>query len=492
MVIMSGDSLRLRSPIAAVLNLGSSPTISRVVVAVGYFSTYRSNNESSIRNSNTDTIIITEGYATALTVSQLYEGWVLAAIDEGNLPTVAKQVRERYPDARMILAADNDWHAPEELDDKGKPRKNVGKIAAEKTAKAIDGWVALPPTEHKADWDDYRQQHGIEAAKQAFSEGLYQVEANMSVPKSVVINLDEHRAKERDPLIPFTQARKGGIFHITPKLDKETGEIIKPEQWLCSFVEVIGTGTLDGDEDDQYLIFRWKARGKKDPVIKGISSAHVGEREGWRILKAAGVQVTTKNHLRAILGDWFIRNPAQETWSVTTKTGWHKGAYIMPDGSIIGKPEQPVLFVGGSASANAYTVSGTAESWRKHVATLANNNPFMMLGIATALAAPLAGIVGTDGFGIHLYAQSTAGKTTTADIATSLYGEPDKQRLTWYGTALGIANEALAHNDGLLSLDEVGQGANPKYVHMSAYTLFNGKGKIQGAKEGGNRPMASW
>ncbi|PHM55193.1 TOPRIM and DUF927 domain-containing protein [Xenorhabdus sp. KK7.4] len=439
-----------------------------------------------------DTIIITEGYATALTVSQLYEGWVLAAIDEGNLPTVAKQVRERWPDVKIILAADNDWHAPEELDNKGKPKKNVGKIAAEKTAKAIDGWITLPPTEYKADWDDYRQQHGIESAKQAFREGLYQVEANMSVPKSVVINLDEHRAKERDPLIPFTQARKEGIFHITPKLDKETGEIIKPEQWLCSFVEVIGTGTLDGDEDDQYLIFRWKAQGKKEPVIKGISSAHVGEREGWRILKAAGVQVTTKNHLRAILGDWFIRNPAQETWSVTTKTGWHKGAYIMPDGSIIGKPEQPVLFVGGSASANAYTVSGTAESWRKHVATLANNNPFMMLGIATALAAPLAGIVGTDGFGIHLYAQSTAGKTTTADIATSLYGEPDKQRLTWYGTALGIANEALAHNDGLLSLDEVGQGANPKYVHMSAYTLFNGKGKIQGAKEGGNRPMASW
>ncbi|SFO11166.1 primase-helicase zinc-binding domain-containing protein, partial [Xenorhabdus japonica] len=58
-----------------------------------------------------DTIIITEGYATALTVSQLHEGWVLAAIDEGNLPTVTKQVRERYPDARIILAADNDWHA---------------------------------------------------------------------------------------------------------------------------------------------------------------------------------------------------------------------------------------------------------------------------------------------------------------------------------------------------------------------------------------------
>ncbi|PHM29053.1 DUF5906 domain-containing protein [Xenorhabdus innexi] len=121
-----------------------------------------------------DTIIITEGYATALTVSQLHEGVILAAIDEGNLLPVAEQVRKRWPESKIILAADNDWHEPGELDSNGKPKKNVGKMAAEKTAKAINGWVSIPPTEHKADWDDYRQRHGIEAAKQAFREGLYQ------------------------------------------------------------------------------------------------------------------------------------------------------------------------------------------------------------------------------------------------------------------------------------------------------------------------------
>ncbi|STI74757.1 putative prophage DNA primase [Escherichia coli] len=55
-------------------------------------------------------------------------------------------------------------------------------------------------------------------------------------------------------------------------------------------------------------------------------------------------------------------------------------------------------------------------------------------------------------------------------------------RLTWYGTALGLANEAAAHNDGLMPLDEVGQGADPVSVSQSAYALFNGVGKLQGAK----------
>ncbi|KAB2431025.1 DUF927 domain-containing protein, partial [Enterobacter hormaechei] len=130
-----------------------------------------------------------------------------------------------------------------------------------------------------------------------------------------------------------------------------------------------------------------------------------------------------------------------------------------------------------------YTVAGTSESWRNSVARLAYGNYAMMTGIAAALAAPLIGLAGADGFGIHFYEQSSAGKTTTANVASSLYGNPDLLRLTWYGTALGLANEAAAHNDGLMPLDEVGQGADPVSVSQSAYALFNGVGKLQGAKE---------
>ena len=40
-------------------------------------------------------------------------------------------------------------------------------------------------------------------------------------------------------------------------------------------------------------------------------------------------------------------------------------------------------------------------------------------------------------------------------------------------------------------LDEIGQG-NPEAVSMAAYRLFNGTGKMQGAREGGNREMLRW
>ncbi|MBD2811906.1 toprim domain-containing protein [Xenorhabdus sp. Vera] len=121
-----------------------------------------------------DTVIITEGYATALTVNQLCKGTVLAALDAGNLFSVAQSVRERWPDTKIIIAADNDWHHPGELDKNGKQKVNTGKISAEKAAIAVNGWITLPPTEYKADWDDYRQQHSVETAKLAFAQGLYQ------------------------------------------------------------------------------------------------------------------------------------------------------------------------------------------------------------------------------------------------------------------------------------------------------------------------------
>jgi len=64
-----------------------------------------------------------------------------------------------------------------------------------------------------------------------------------------------------------------------------------------------------------------------------------------------------------------------------------------------------------------YTVKDTVERWRESVAMLAQRNSSMMLGIACALAAPLIGVAGADGFGVHLFGGSSAGNTWT-DPAT--------------------------------------------------------------------------
>ncbi|HBC7420857.1 TPA: DUF927 domain-containing protein [Serratia marcescens] len=430
---------------------------------------------------NVQTVILAEGLATALSAHQMRpDALAVAAIDAGNLLPVAEVMRRTYPEAQIIIAADNDIKP-------GEP--NTGREAAEKAAKAVSGWLTLPPTDDKADWDDYRQQNGLEVATAAFNDSMYQPQGECVKPQLQAIEGGKTDQPEKDPLKPRIESRKDGVFWVTPKVDKDSGEIINNESWLCSPLEVIGTGK---DDKDQYLIMRWLPAGEKVLTTAAIPLADIGEREGWRTLKAGGVNVTTKSSLRATLADWLQRGGSRDIWRVAQATGWQCGAYIMPDGDIIGTPDKPVLFNGRSSAAAGYTVKGDAQSWRNSVARLADGNYSMMTGIAVALAAPLIGLAGADGFGLHFYEQSSAGKTTTANVASSLYGNPDLLRLTWYGTALGLANEAAAHNDALMPLDEVGQGADPLSVAQSAYALFNGVGKLQGAKEGGNRDLKRW
>lgn len=427
-------------------------------------------------------VLIAEGLATALSVHLIRpEALTVCAIDAGNLQPVAQAMHQRYPNAQIIIAADNDIKP-------GEP--NTGKDAAEKAAKAVSGWVALPPTVKKADWNDYHQQYGLEAATTAFKNSMYQPQEPEVSAKLQVINGGKKGASKPESLRPHVESRADGIYWVEPKSDKDAGEIICRESWLCSALKVIGIG-ID-DSKTRYLILRWQAFGAKSETVQAIPFADIGEREGWRTLKAGGVNVTTKSGLRATLADWLQSCANGEVWRIAHATGWQCGAYIMPDGEIIGTPEQPVLFNGRSSAASGYTTSGTVDSWRESVGRLAFGNYSMMTGVAAALAAPLIGLAGADGFGIHLYEQSSAGKTTTANVASSLYGNPDVLRLTWYGTALGLANEAAAHNDALMPLDEIGQGADPVEVYKSAYALFNGTGKLQGAKEGGNRDLKRW
>ncbi|STT96538.1 putative prophage protein [Klebsiella pneumoniae] len=297
------------------------------------------------------------------------------------------------------------------------------------------------------------------------------------------VNEATKRAANR--LNPRVERRDDGMYYIVPRINKRTGEIEEqPPAWLCSAVDVLGRGT-DGSEE--YIVLSWLCNVRK--VTEAIPLCDIGERDGWRRMKAGGLNVTSKNSFRAVLGDYLQLHDELTRWNVAKTTGWQHGAYIMPDGEILGTSAKPVIFCGHSATAQGYTVKGTPESWRDNVARLAAGNPSMVTAIAAAFAAPMLSLVGADGFGIHFYEQSSAGKTTTANTAASLYGSPDKTKLTWYGTALGMVNEAAAHNDGFMSLDEISQNTRRRDVAESAYALFNGVGKLQGRRDGGNREV---
>ena len=86
-------------------------------------------------SSPADLIVIAEGFATASTVATQFPGaCVLAAIDCGNLIHVAQAVRSRYPDAQLVIAADDDRLSP----------GNPGLTAAREAAAAVKAKIVRP------------------------------------------------------------------------------------------------------------------------------------------------------------------------------------------------------------------------------------------------------------------------------------------------------------------------------------------------------------
>ncbi|MBI0031680.1 toprim domain-containing protein [Gilliamella sp. B14384G15] len=108
-------------------------------------------------------IIICEGLATGISIAVFrHRSPVISAIDAGNLIHVAKGIRELNPTAKIIIAGDNDiGQSP-----------NTGLAKAIEASQAVNGYYSVPDTDYKCDWDDYRQQFGLEKVKQYFDSNI--------------------------------------------------------------------------------------------------------------------------------------------------------------------------------------------------------------------------------------------------------------------------------------------------------------------------------
>ncbi|EKL9033670.1 DUF927 domain-containing protein, partial [Salmonella enterica] len=207
------------------------------------------------------------------------------------------------------------------------------------------------------------------------------------------------RAPE-DELAPCVESRAGGLYWVTPKIDK-SGVMIRPGEWLSDRMRTVGIGN-DGSE--AYLVIEMIPEGTEKIIYEAMPRNEIGMPAGWSRLRGRGVAITTSAHLLNKLAEYLQRQGERTVWEVTSTAGWHCGAYVMPDGEVIGVPERPVAFCGGSAAIRGYVVRGNQPDWRENVAALMRGNHSMMLGVLTGLAAPLNSLVGGGCFGIHLFA----------------------------------------------------------------------------------------
>ena len=135
-----------------------------------------------IGTQDTDPIVIVEGYATGATIHELTGFAVLVAFNAGNLQAVALSVRAAHPDARIVIAGDNDHHKPRELGAAGQPIANVGRVAAEEAATSVSGYALVPtfrPGDACTDWNDLAQSQGALVFARQWQAGMAEAERRL-------------------------------------------------------------------------------------------------------------------------------------------------------------------------------------------------------------------------------------------------------------------------------------------------------------------------
>ncbi|EOD0326809.1 DUF927 domain-containing protein [Escherichia coli] len=417
-------------------------------------------------------IVIAEGLATTLSAWQLqHDAMAVMAGSAGNLEAVARTMRERHPEAEIIIAADNDND-----NDNDDDNDNTGKVAAEKAALAVGGTVALAPAEagEKRDWNDVLVSEGREKATMLFAGNMYRPTA-------------AEKTTSRKQRRATSDGESGVVIEDTDDGPMMRLRFRDTSLDICQKVDVVGYGSYEGKE---YRVLQWMNNGRPATVAANLGG--FASSAALTTLMDGGLLVRDGRQLRSALANWIIGQKPATRWTLAASAGWtdDNRAYLLPDGHIIGD-ETPVLFMGKPDVTGGWTTSGTADTWRESVARLVDGNSLMMVCVAMPFAGPLLKLAGIQNFGLHLYAPSTTGKTTCATLAASVCGEPSVLRRTWNGTANGIQGHAAARCDSFLWLDELGEGS-PETLTGTIYSLFNGSGRTRATKDGSNAPHDSW
>jgi putative DNA primase/helicase len=106
-------------------------------------------------------LIVCEGFATGASLHECTDHAVAVAFNAGNLESVARALRTKYPELKIIIAADDDHLTP----------GNPGMTQARAAALAVGGYLATPEFfghdrgDKDTDFNDLHQLAGLDAVK---------------------------------------------------------------------------------------------------------------------------------------------------------------------------------------------------------------------------------------------------------------------------------------------------------------------------------------
>ena len=476
-------------------------------------------------------VIVCEGFATGASIHEATGQAVAVAFDAGNLEAVAKSLRKLYPDAALILAADDDHQTA----------GNPGRTAATGAAKAVGGIVAIPvfPADRPdsaTDFNDLHQLAGLDAVQVCFAGAIESVAGYESdtgaggqidsetvqdvatVQELVLQNSAEAISTTSTstteggdtpplPASPFpglderpryvvlddwTKSAEGnhrpGVYFCGLTAGKNNAPPEPFDAWICSPLHIDAV-TFDGQSNNFGRLLRfkptvgkWREWAMPMELLAGDGSQLRGE------LLAMGAELDPYK-ARQQLPHYLQSEHPKRRIHCALQVGWCGDSFVLPD-AVIGPKSAGVIFQSGERGHEEHTQAGTLAGWKEGIAAKAVGNPLLMLAVSASFAGPLLQRCNSEGGGFHVVGDSSTGKTTVIEAACATWGGPGFKR-SWRATANGMEGAAAMFNDCLLALDEISE-CDPKEVGAIVYALGNGRGKQRASRSGNARGVTRW
>jgi putative DNA primase/helicase len=424
-----------------------------------------------------ETIVICEGWATGCSLHQATSHTVRVAFDAGSLMAVAQFTRAQLPNARIILAADDDYRKP----------PNAGITSATAAANAVGGIPVVPKFgdgrgEKDTDFNDLHQKEGIETVRSQIERVIHGNPFPSLEHRPCFVVLDDwYKTTERN--------YRAGVYWCGLKISRNGDVEGGIEIWVASPLHVRAvTHDNAGNNFGRLLEFRntvGKNRQWAMPMelLAGDGTGLRGE------LLSMGVELDSSGKGRVHLATYLQSQHPKRQILCATQLGWCGDSFVLPD-TVIGDGANETIFQSGERSHEEYTTAGTLQGWQEGIAARAVGNQLLMLALSAAFAGALLTPTYSEGGGIHFVGDSSTGKSTLIEAAASVWGGAGFKR-SWRSTANGMEGAASMFNDGLLALDEISE-CDPKDVGAIIYALGNGVGKQRASKSGAARGLTRW
>ncbi|WP_063894126.1 DUF927 domain-containing protein [Burkholderia stagnalis] len=420
-------------------------------------------------------LLIAEGYATACTLHEATGYPVIAAMNAGNLLSVARAWRDRSPELTIVICADDDTETA----------GNPGMTKAVAAAHAVGAVLAVPVfgtdrPNGASDFNDLHCTKGLDAVKRCIDAAVDQQQVTERVGEAAAHPPATDAITESDNCVPsgFLVTERG-VFY-----EEDDGT----PHWICSPLHVRAL-VRDRSSENWGRLLEWNdADGHPHVWAMPMEMLRSDGADMRGELARLGLDIAPGNKARNKLTEYVTCAKPKARGRCVTRTGWHGGAFVFPDRTI-GAASERVIFQAETIM-RTYSQSGTLDDWKTGVARFCVGNSRLLLAVSAAFASMMLEFSGQESGGLNFVGESSSGKTTALRAACSVFGGKEYMQ-RWRATANGLEGLASIHCDTLLALDELAQ-VDAREAGEIAYMLANGSGKARAGRSGTARARQTW